>query len=253
MAKEIEHKTQRVLLFGAHAHELAPEVRSYPNLEIVDDHPDVVISYGGDGTLLAAELNWPGIPKVPILNSDRGHQCLAHPAGDVIAHLALNTLVRQHYTKLECAIKRVDAEEPDCYVAALNEINVHMQRINSAVRFKLWLNGEPQANGQDVLGDGFLICTPFGSSAYFNKITRCVFWEGIGVAFNAANQYTSHFVIPESTEVRVLITRGPALLAFDSSPHFFDLGEGDELIVQKHARGATLLTYGPVQQPSKPF
>lgn len=251
--KQTKKTTRRVMLFGAHAHELEKEIASHANLELVEANPDVIISYGGDGTLLAAELHWPGVPKAPILNSDRGNRCIPHPAGDVIERLARGRLVRQHYTKLECAIQRAGEDEPDCYVTALNEINVHMARINSAVRFRLWINETPYGNGADILGDGFLLCTPFGSTAYFNKITRCVFWQGLGIAFNAGNQYTSHLVVPEDTVMRVLVTRGPALLAFDSSTQYFHLGEGDQLITRKHPRGATLLTYGPVQQPSLPF
>ena len=251
--EQTERKHQRVTLFGAHAGELEPQVESHDNLELVDEHPDVIVSYGGDGTLLAAELRWPGVPKVPILNSTRGHRCIPHPAGDVIAHLAGGLLVEQHYTKLECSIQRANAREPRCYVTALNEINVHMARINSAVRFKAWLNNEPLDGGVEILGDGFLLCTPFGSTAYFNKLTHCVFWEGLGIAWNAANQYSSHFVVPESTVIRITITRGPALLAFDSADQFFELEEGDELETRKHARGATLLTCGPVKVPSLPF
>lgn len=250
---QTKQKTQRVILFGAHARDLEQEVASHGNLEIVEDHADVIISYGGDGTLLAAELNWPGVPKVPILNSNRGHRCIPHPSGDVIAHLAAGQLVEQHYTKLECAIQRADQAEPSCHVTALNEINVHMGRINSAVRFKVWINEAPLDGGVEILGDGFLMCTPFGSTAYFNKITRCIFWEGIGLAWNAANQYTTHLVVPETTVVRVVITRGPATLAFDSSDEYFELEEGDSLLARRHARGATLLTYGPVQVPSLPF
>jgi NAD+ kinase len=128
-----------------------------------------------------------------------------------------------------------------------------MGRINSAVRFKAWLNDSPLDEGVEILGDGFLLCTPFGSTAYFNKLTRCIFWEGLGIAWNAANQYTSHLVVPESTVIRMAITRGPAMLAFDSADKFYELDEGDELEARKHAGGATLLTYGRVQVPSLPF
>lgn len=250
---ETSRKHLRVCLFGAHAQDLQPEIASHHNLEVVEEKPDAVISYGGDGTLLAAELLWPGVPKVPILNSNRGHRCIPHPAGDVLAHLAAGSLVEQHYTKLECFVRRAGHPEPRCHVTALNEVNVHMARINSAVRFKAWLNQAPLDGGVEILGDGFLLCTPFGSTAYFNKLTRCVFWEGLGIAWNAANRNTSHYVVPETAEIRVAITRGPALLAFDSADKFFELEAGDELEARKHAEGATLLTYGPVQVPSLPF
>lgn len=245
--------TLNVLLFGAQARELEKEVRRYPNLVLVDDNPDIIVSYGGDGTLLAAELQWPGVPKVPVLNSTRGKRCLHHPAAEVIAHLAADNLIHTRYTKLECAIKRRGETEPDCYVSALNEVNVHKGRINSAVRFKFWMDDHPYENGLEILGDGFILCTPFGSTAYFNKITRGAFLKGIGVAFKATSEHTNHLVLPENVAVRVLITRGPAVLAFDSSTQFFDLEEGDQLITRKNPRGATILTCDPVQNLAEPF
>ncbi|HNR30125.1 MAG TPA: hypothetical protein PKI11_04495 [Candidatus Hydrogenedentes bacterium] len=250
---ETQIQTYRVALFGAQAPELEAEVARHPNLTLVDEDPDVVISYGGDGTLLAAELAWPGVPKAPILNSRRGKRCIRHPAAEVVDHLAEGTLVRNRYTKVECAIQRRGDAEPDCYVTALNEINVHKGRINSAVRFRLWLNDYPYEEGTEILGDGLILCTPFGSTAYFNKITRCAFTQGIGIAFKATSEQTNHVVVPDIVTVRVLITRGPAVLAFDSSTQFFDLQAGDQLITRKHARGATILTCGPVHRLAEPF
>ena len=86
---ETECPQLRVALFGAEAEALIPHLARYANLELVEKAPDVVVSFGGDGTLLAAELRWPGCPKVPILNSRLGHRCIPHPAADVIEALAL--------------------------------------------------------------------------------------------------------------------------------------------------------------------
>ena len=243
----------KVLLFGSQARELEKEIRRYPNLLLVTEDPDTVISYGGDGTLLSAELEWPGVPKVPVLNSARGKRCLHHPAGEVIAHLAADNLVHTRYTKLECAIQRSGEQEPGRHVTALNEVNVHKGRINSAVRYRIWVNDHPYERGLEILGDGFVLCTPFGSTAYFNKLTRGAFLHGIGLAFKATSEQTNHVVLPESVTVRVLVTRGPAVLAFDSSAQFFDIEEGDQLITRKSARGATILTCDPVQNLAEPF
>jgi len=248
-----KNNAQRVLLFGAQARDLEKEVAKHANLVRVDTDPDIVVSYGGDGTLLAAELAWPGVPKAPILNSMRGKRCIRHPAAEVIQHLANGSLLHTKYTKVECAIQRRGESEPDCYVTALNEINVHKGRINSAVRFRLWLNDYPYEEGIEILGDGLVLCTPFGSTAYFNKITRCAFTQGIGIAFKATSEHTNHLVVPDSVQVRVLVTRGPAILAFDSSTQYIDLEEGDQLITRKHPRGATILTCGTVHRLAEPF
>ncbi len=243
----------KTALFGAEAERLRPELQKYPAFELVDSQPEMVVCYGGDGTLLAAELRWPGIPKVPIRNSRRGHRCIPHPPEAVIKRLAEGALVRAEYIKLECAVRHGDDEEPFCYISAMNEVNVHMGRINSAVRFKFWLNGKPYDAGTEIIGDGFVISTPFGSTAYFNQITRGVFYQGIGLALKSTTHHTSHLIAPESTVFRVLITRGPAVLAFDSSEEYFALRKGDELTVRHDPRPATLYVWEPLPYQTDEF
>ncbi len=248
---ETSPETVRVALYGSQAHQLELEIALHANLDVVEKKPDVVISYGGDGTLLAAELAYPGLPKVPILNSQRGHRCIPHPPAEVIAGLANGGLVRHIYTKLECAAQL--SGRPGVQITALNEINVRMGRINSAVRFKLWLNDAPYEDGAEILGDGFLVCTPFGSTAYFNKITRGAFLKGIGIAFKSTNMLTDHLVVPDDVTCRFLITRGPATLGFDSAKAFHGLEPGDEVILRKSPQGAVILTCGPVKRLDEPF
>jgi len=242
-----------ITLFGSQAHTLAKKVSQHESLVVVEQDPDVIVCYGGDGTLLAAELRWPGVPKVPVLNSRRGRRCIPHPAHEVLHGLATHQLVSNHYMKIEGEVhsggKRIHPEP----LVALNEFNVHMGHINSAVRFQLWLNGDPYDSGIELLGDGFVVCTPFGSTAYFAQITRGIFTQGIGVAFKSTNAHVDHIVVPDTTECRLQITRGPAVLAFDSADEYVRIEEGDEVLVRKHARGAIILTCGPVKRLDQPF
>lgn len=243
----------KVLLFGAKAMDIEPFVRRHAELEVVFKNPDVIVCYGGDGTLLAAEREWPGVPKVPIRNSLRGNRMLAHPPAELVEHLARGQLVRTEYMKLECEVLRPDRAEPLRYLTAMNEVNVHMGRINSAVRFKMWVDGEPYHKGAEVLGDGFVISTPFGSTAYFNHITRGYFHSGLGIAFKSTSEHTNHLVVPAGSEIRILITRGPALLAHDNSPEYINIYESDELTARRHEHPAVLLTWAAMPYPSDEF
>ncbi|MBI2422804.1 MAG: NAD(+)/NADH kinase [Candidatus Hydrogenedentes bacterium] len=249
----VELKTIKVLLFGAEASTLEAEVRRYANLEIVPDSPDVVMSYGGDGTLLAAEWHWPGIPKVPILNSRRGHRCIPSPPGQVIHALAEGHLLSNQYTKIQGVIHCADCGPVSKPLVALNEFGVHMGRINSAVRFKLWINGDAYEDGVEILGDGFVVCTPFGSTAYYKHLTRGIFTQGIGIAFKSTSEHVDHLVLPEEVTMRVQITRGPAVLGYDSCGEFYTLEQGDDLEVRKHSESATILTCSPLKRLDEPF
>lgn len=243
----------RTILYGPEASTLRDELARHEGLELVEARADVVVCFGGDGTLLSAELQWPGVPKVPIKNSRRGMRCLPHPPRMILERLARGQLVRTEYMKIECAVRHPDEQEPFCTLTAMNEFNLHMGYINSAVRFRLWINGEPYADGEEIIGDGCVISTPFGSTAYFNHLTRGIFYEGIGIAFKASTAQTSHVVVPHDAGIRVLIERGPAILGFDNSPEYFDLDRGDELTVRKYAQSATILTLGAMLRPSDEF
>lgn len=232
-----------VTLFGAQAGDLRPLIEAHANLRLVEDDPEVVVCFGGDGTLLAAELRWPNVPKVPLRNSRRGFRCVAGPPEEVIEQLAEDRLARTEHLKIECAVHHAETEHVERSLLAINEFTVHKGRSNASVRFQVWFDDQRYGDGGDheIIGDGLMVSTPFGSTAYFNQITRGVFWSGIGVAFMYTPDHTNHLIVPEDTVIRVRITRGPAVLAHDNSSEYIDLTESDELTVRKAEKPAILL------------
>lgn len=243
----------KTLLFGAEANSLAPYMERHAAFELVDADPDVVVCYGGDGTLLNAELRWPGVPKVPIRNSRRGNRCIPHDPEKVIERLATNRLTHTEFVKIQCSVYVDGRSTAEQVLTAMNEFNVHMGHINSAVRLKLWVNDEGFAGGAEIIGDGVVVSTPFGSTAYYNQITRGVFYAGFGIAFKNTTELTSHLVVPDDVTVRVLITRGPAMLAYDNCPDYVKLEEGDTLVMIKHPTPATILTWAAMTHPTDAF
>ena len=234
----------KVTLYGAESENLRPLVEAQAALDLVDEDPDVVVCFGGDGTLLAAELRWPSVPKVPLRNSRRGIRCIPDAPAGVLERLAADTLVAHEHLKLECVVKHESPNDADHALMAINEFSVHKGRTNASVRFQMSFDGKAYGTEADheIVGDGFVVCTPFGSTAYFNQITRGEFWTGIGVAFMYTSEHTNHLVLPEDTVVRARITRGPAVLAHDNSSEYIDLNAGDELLVKKSQQCAVLLT-----------
>lgn len=231
-----------ITLFGAEAEKLHPLIDAHESLTLVEKDPDVVVCFGGDGTLLASELKWPSVPKVPLRNSRRGIRCISDPPEKVLELLANGQLIRKEHLKLECTVHHSDPEHTDTQFLAINECNLHMARTNSSVRFQVWFDDKPYGTDHEVIGDGFVVCTPFGSTAYFNQITRGVFWCGMGVAFKYTSELTNHLIVPDDTVIRARITRGPAILAYDNSSEYVEMIEGDEIRVSKHDKPAIMLT-----------
>ena len=232
-----------VLLYGQEAEKLRPLIEKSAGLRLVSKTPETVVCFGGDGTLLAAERLWPGVPKVPLRNSRRGIRCISGPPDGVIAQLAAGRLVPHPQLKLACDVEFADSSRPAQHTVALNEISGHMGRVTSSLRFRVWFDGRPYGTARDheFIGDGFVVSSPFGSTAYFNQITHGVFLQGIGVAFKYTNEQTTHVIVTEGTVVRVQITRGPAMLAHDSAPDIIDADTGDTLTIRRAEEQAVLL------------
>jgi NAD+ kinase len=240
----------KTLLHGKQADTIKGLIAEHPAFELVETDPAIVVCYGGDGTLLTAEQRWPGVPKVPILNSSRGNRCIARPPEEVLDRLSAGDLARTEFTKLECRVEYDSVEQENQTVVAMNEVNVHMGNINSAVRVQVWLGDEPYNGGNEILGDGMVVSTPFGSTAYYNKITRSEFYTGLGIAFNNTGEHTSHVVVPDNLTIRVRLNRGPAVLSFDNSHDYIRVEQNDMLIIRKHVQLATIYTWAPVTHPS---
>lgn len=203
------------------------------SIRVVSSSPDVVISYGGDGSLLGAERDHPGVPKCPLRDSRANPKCAAHSEEVILNRLAEGTLVEERLMKIEA-----DAGAGN-RVVGLNDVFVSKEQISSAVRYRIWLGDEPYA-GQ-IVGDGLVVATPFGSTGYYRSITHSMFRLGLGLAFNNSTEPTDHLVVEEDAVIRVQVIRGPAVLLADNAPAAARLGQGDEVIVRKSAEWATVL------------
>jgi len=223
----------RVAVCGRHLDDLHRRLKGFP-IEVVTENPELVISYGGDGALLGAERVWPGVPKCPIRDVRRNPKCPKHGEEQV-----LTMLVRGELRSSQ--LMRLQAEAPDgSHRYAINDVVIAKQNPASAVRTRIWL-GEELLQSQNV-GDGLLVATPFGSTGYYQSITRGCFLTGIGLAFNNPMHWQDYIVLPEDTVVRVEILRGPALLLADNDPARICLTDGDRLTVKRVS--GTTTAYG---------
>lgn len=204
----------RVILTGKNSKDIEKLVKKL-GFEIVTEDSDVVLSYGGDGTLLSAERKYPGIPKLPIRDSLICKKCPEHNDEVLLKKLISNRLQLKVYRKLETEIlfKKF---------YALNDFVVRNSFPIHAIRF--------DANDKFLIGDGIVIATPFGSTGYFKSITGKTFDSGFGIAFNNTTQEVSPLILKAGNVVNFRLKRGKATLSFDNSPDIFNIDEGSELI-----------------------
>ena len=220
-----------VAIRGRHLEDLRKVLKGFP-IRIVESNPSIIISYGGDGALLGAEREFPGVPKLPLRDERSNPKCPLHADQDVLASLVAGTLVETELTKIEAQSRKLR-------LVAVNDIVVHNRITTSAVRYRIWLDDELYANR--VVGDGLVVATPFGSTGYYRSITHSLFKLGIGLAFNNSTEPTDHLVIDEASVIRVEVLRGPAVVLADNGPEKIQLHNGNEVIIRKSPQRARVL------------
>ncbi len=206
----------KVLVFGKNSKELEYFVKQ-SGLDLVKENPEVVISFGGDGTLLSAERLYPQIPKLPIRETKFCKKCSKHADTDILKKLAHNKLKLTEVRKLETTVLYRS-------FFALNDFVIRNSNPTHTIRFKTSVSGD-----QLLIGDGIVLATPFGSTGYFKSITQKDFTKGIGVAFNNTTKKIAPVFLTENDTVSFDLKRGKATLSFDNSPDIFKLDEGSQL------------------------
>jgi NAD+ kinase len=122
---------------------------------------DIVLSLGGDGTLLRG-ARFACRRGIPILGLNLGHVGFLASAGPDAASRALRLVARG-----DCAVERRMAlaarlGEGDAFVA-INDVVVHKGGIARVIRLAVHVDGEPVG---PYSADGIIVATPTGSTAY---------------------------------------------------------------------------------------
>lgn len=203
----------KVIIAGKNSKNIEELVKTL-GFEIVSSNPDVIISFGGDGTLLALERKYPGIRKLPIRDNLICNKCPKHQDEIVLKKLINGKLKLKEYKKLETEV----LYKP---FYALNDFVVRNSNPTHTIRFYV--------SDKFLIGDGIVVSAPFGSTGYFKSVANKTFKEGFGVGFNNTTQKVSPIFLKDSEEVRFKLVRGKATLSMDNNPDIFIIDEGSEL------------------------
>ncbi len=224
----------KVILFGKESGEIKDLVTK-KGIEIVTENPDFVVSYGGDGTLIMSEALYPGIPKVILRNSAVCKLCSSLINEDVLDRLVANKYSIKEIEKLSVSVGNET-------LFAINDIVVHNKNPRHAIRYKVSIDNveTPQ---REIIGDGLIIATPFGSSGYYRSITDGIFNVGIGIAFNNSTEQSDHMVIREDSVIKIKMTRGPALIFADNQEKEIEVNTDEEIIIKKTETLAKIVVF----------
>ncbi len=143
---------------------LPGEIPSVPNEELASK-VDVVIAFGGDGTMLRAArvLGLSGVPLLGVNLGSLGYLTDV-PVEELVA--AVHALISGNYhldrrSRVYCNVQR--RGQPEATISALNDLVVNMGPLPRAIDMELILDGDSLG---PFLGDGVIVSTPTGSTAY---------------------------------------------------------------------------------------
>jgi NAD+ kinase len=163
---------------------------------------DVVLSLGGDGTMLrGARL---GCRRgIPVLGINLGHLGFLSAAGPDTAVDALRRLVRGQYVveRRLAMTARVGDAGPD--TLAVNDVVIHKGGVARVIRLSVAVDGEQVGT---YSADGIIISTPTGSTAYSMS-------AGGPIVVPSVDAFVITPICPHTLAVRPLVVPASATVA----------------------------------------
>ncbi len=200
--------------------------------------PDIIVSFGGDGTFLLCEKNYPGVPKILLRNAGQKTKDIDVDLSEFDKFLEK---VRKGFYKI-VEFYKVEAIYNSKKLLGLNEVQIRNKLPIEALRFELKINGNTIEN---IIADGIVVATPFGSTGYFSSVGGKKFKRGLGICLN--NPYYPReknkkcMIVDEKKEIRVKIIYGDAYLAADNNKNVLSLKAGDEVLIKKSEEKAKVI------------
>jgi len=216
------------------------------------DSDAIIITLGGDGSILHAARNYDDPTILPVragrsegnrssLESDELLEALdALESGE-------GTLSRRSYEQIAAY---QDCEQLRGDFQALNEISLHHRSPILGAVFAVRIeDGETHQEFDEVIGDGILVATPFGATGYYRSITGGTFASGLGIAFNNVHkpQDVPVYLVCSSdavVELELLKTSrsSGAVLTRDNADEMYELAANESVKIRAADETVDLLS-----------
>lgn len=218
----------------------------YTDVAQIPKDTDCAIVLGGDGTLLHAiqDLAERDIPILGVNLGTLGFLTEVEPSGlkDAVRRLISDEYVIEEHTMLK-------AEAGGSVAHVLNDVVVSRSGFSRLIRLKLYINGLPL---QVYTGDGLLISTPTGSTAYNLSAGGPVVAPGV-------DMFVITPICPHSLSERSLVisaddrieieversrkTQEEEAIASVDGQYFTNLQVGDHIVLTRSERCAKLIRF----------
>ena len=201
----------------------------FQSFDVLDQSYEVLISIGGDGTILRA-VTFVRDLDIPIVGLNTGRLGFLATIKKSKIEKAIDDIINKNYKLSERRLISI-ATEPENHSLldlniALNEIAVSRKNTTSMITVETYLDGEYLTN---YWADGLIIATPTGSTGYSLSCGGPVVMPDsnnfVITPIAPHNLNARPLVIPDSTEIRLKVS-----------------GREDNYLVSLDSRIATLTT-----------
>ncbi len=217
---------------------LKKEYATFKSHSDLDSSFDLMISIGGDGTILRAATFVRGT-GIPILGINAGRLgFLAKVQKDNIEAF-LQLVLDQNYTISERTLLQMQCEPDNQSIGelnfAMNEVSVSRKDTTSMITVDTYLNGEYLTS---YWADGLIIATPTGSTGYSLSCGGPVLtpdvqsWVVTPIAPHNLN--ARPLVIPDTTEIRLHVSGREENYMVSLDSRIATLNRNESLVIRKN-------------------
>lgn len=204
-----------------------PLVKRYDHEQGLPADADIVISYGGDGTFLDS-VRLVDTRPVPILGINSGRMGFLANVSKENMEEAFRDIREGKYSVEERVLLKIEGDFNDNveYPYAFNEVSIEKSGVTT-ISVDVAIDGEPVTA---YLGDGLILSTPSGSTAYALSVGGPIVAPNIGcfiLAPIASHNLTMRpLVIPDSGTLNFTVysRSGKAVITMDNRDHTVDSG-----------------------------
>ena len=209
-----------------------------PGVHLSDINVDIIITIGGDGTILLALQR----AKGAILGINMGVLGFLTEIEPEKIWDAINKVRAGNYMidrRMKLAVYLNDERLHDC----VNEAVIHTSEIAKLRNYMVYFNDELM---DSIRADGIIISTPTGSTSYALSAGGPILYPSLKnlvivplAPFRAA---TRAFVMPTGI-LKVKIPDGKKNLLVLDGQHYVELSPGDEVIIKKSEQSAEFIRF----------
>lgn len=190
--------------------QVEPEVLEFKGIDHFQDFVatpvDVILAFGGDGTMLAA-ISLINEHQVPVMGINLGRLGFLSSIEDKFAAYAVSELAKGNYRYDERTMIRLETNADiftGCKIA-LNDFTLHKRDNSSMIIIHTYINGELL---NSFWADGLIVATPTGSTGYS---LSC----GGPIVFPDSNNFIITPVAPHNLSVRPIVVPDTSVISFE--------------------------------------